>query len=89
MDFFAHPCAKFEQISTVCVSAEIFRRKQKSVTSLPILSKVFRASLYGQNTVFLLNCFIDTDELLTLSTASLSQKKKSDCRRYPEKESPA
>lgn len=37
---FAHPCAKFEQIFTAYVSAEIFHRKQKRrsnkrVTSLP------------------------------------------------------
>lgn len=43
-----------------------------------ILSKEFRASLCSQNNVFLLNCFIDTDEqfaeLLTLSLPHTSQK---------------
>lgn len=61
-------------------SAGIFLRKQKRhpnkrMTSLPVLIKEFSTSLYGQNNVFLQNCFIDTDEqfaeLLTLSTASL------------------
>lgn len=65
-------------------SAAIFLREQKrypnkKMTSLPVLSKEFSTSLYGQNNVFLHNCFIDTDELfaelLTLSLLHPSKKK--------------